>query len=291
MEIEGTLSSRKSHIVRFFNKGGPNVFRFSDIRATFVINKELWGLKKNIKSYDFFDFLLNETRLKKVSFKFPSRTEIRYLWDEVSIYEVALSIKPDSYFTHQTAMYIHKLREKAPKMIFLNFEQPPHYTDHKDLSQESIDVAFSRPQRISRNIASFRGKKIYILNGMHTGKLGVIMITGSRGEKMPVTNIERTLIDIAVRPSYSGGVFEVLKAYKKAEGKVSIKKLILMLRSLNYVYPYHQAVGFYLEKAGYTDPSMNLLRDFGMRYDFYLAHDMKEMGYSEEWKIFFPKDL
>jgi len=291
MEIEGRFSSPKSHIVKFLDEGGPNVFRFSDIRATFATNKKLWGLKKDIKVYDVIGFLLRETRLKKVNLEFPSRTEVRYLWGEVSIYEVALSLKTGSYFTHQTAMYLHKLKEKAPKMIFLNLEQPPHYTGHENFSQESIDAAFRRPQRISKNMASFRGKKICILNGMHTGKLGVIMIRGSGGEEIPVTNIERTLIDIVVRPSYSGGVPEVLKAYKKAEGKVSIKKLISMLKSLNYVYPYHQAVGFYLEKAGYSDPSVNLLRDFGINYDFYLAHDMKEMGYSEEWRIFFPKGL
>lgn len=35
-------------------------------------------------------------------------------------------------------------------------------------------------------------------------------------KKIRVTDLERTLIDIAVRPAYSGGVFEVLEAFKNA---------------------------------------------------------------------------
>ena len=49
-----------------------------------------------------------------------------------------------------------------------------------------------------------------------TNALGVIEIQGSEDETLKVTGIERTLIDIAVRPVYAGGVFEVLKAYKLA---------------------------------------------------------------------------
>ena len=70
-------------------------------------------------------------------------------------------------------------------------------------------------------------------------------------DKIPRTTLERTLIDITVRPIYSGGVNAVLDAYKKSIGKVSVKKIIAILDTINFIYPYYQAVGFYLEKAGY----------------------------------------
>ena len=85
---------------------------------------------------------------------------------------------------------------------------------------------------------------------MGTNNLGVIFFKDREGGSIPTTNIERTLIDIAVRPVYSGGVFEVLKAYKMAKDKVSINKLAAYLKKIGYVYPYHQVVGFYLEKSG-----------------------------------------
>jgi hypothetical protein len=73
---------------------------------------------------------------------------------------------------------------------------------------------------------------------------------------------------------------------------VSIKKLIEMLEKLNYAYPYHQAIGFYMDKSGYYDEtSLNLLRKKGLKYDFYLDYDIKEMKYSPEWRIFYPKNL
>jgi hypothetical protein len=93
-----------------------------------------------------------------------------------------------------------------------------------------------------------------------------------------------------VRPFYAGGVFEVLKAFRLAHGKVSINKLTATLKKLNYKYPYHQAIGFYLEKAGvYKKPVINLLRKFPIKYDFYLSYGMKDKDYSNKWRLFYPK--
>lgn len=127
---------------------------------------------------------------------------------------------------------------------------------------------------------------------MSTGGLGVIQIKGLLGEKIDVTNIERTMIDITVRPVYSGGVSEVLKAFKLAYPSLSVNKLASLLEQLNYTYPYHQAIGFYLEKAGvYNDSQINLLRKYDMSYDFYLTHQMKRMSYTRTWRLYYPKGL
>lgn len=61
-----------------------------------------------------------------------------------------------------------------------------------------------------------------------------------------MTKLERTLIDIAVRPNYAGGVHHVLEAYAAAKSRVSVNVLLATLQKMEYVYPYHQVIGFYI---------------------------------------------
>lgn len=113
---------------------------------------------------------------------------------------------------------------------------------------------------------------------------------GPEGETVRVTGVERTLIDAAVRPVYAGGVYEVLNAYRLAREKVSVNKLAATVKKLDYIYPYHQVVGFYLERAGvYKESSIALFQKHEFRYDFYLMHQMKETAYSKRWRLHFPK--
>ncbi|MEO8073964.1 MAG: hypothetical protein ABI686_12070 [Acidobacteriota bacterium] len=61
---------------------------------------------------------------------------------------------------------------------------------------------------------------------------------------------------------------------------------------MDYVYPYHQAIGFYLEKAEvYDENEIQQLKDIPMNFDFYLDYKMSETEYSDTWKIFYPKNL
>jgi len=187
-------------------------------------------------------------------------------------------------------MYFHGLTDQIPKSIYLNFEQPPKNFLPGELEQNRIDQAFARPMRVSNNVATYEELRIFLLNGMYTGNFGVVDIEGPEGEKVATTSLERTLIDITVRPAYSGGVFEVLKAYKAAQGQFSVNKLSAMLKTLGYTYPYHQAIGFYLERAGYKQKLAELLKQkFEIKYDFHLTHQMKDPEYSESWRLYYPK--
>lgn len=106
-----------------------------------------------------------------------------------------------------------------------------------------------------------------------------------------VTDLERTLIDVTLRPAYAGGVFEVAKAYALARERVSVNKLVTMLRKLEFAYPYHQAIGYYLERSGYTASPLALVRRLPFEHDLYLAHDMGRTRYEAAWHLFVPEGL
>jgi len=281
----------KPDIIAEFDSNQRNVFKRSDINKILISRHGFWRLTQSTGITKFLDFMLNKTKLKKVKFEFPNRNEIRYTWSDYSIYELALTLKPKSFFSHYSAVFLHHLTEQIPKIIYLNHEQPLKSKKGVKILQHQIDSNFKRPVRQSRYIAKYKNMKICILNGMNTGRLGVIEIEGDQGENILATNLERTLIDIAVRPVYSGGIFEVLKAYRIAkERDVSINKLSAMLKKIGYIYPYHQVVGFYLEAAGvYDDSQLNLLRKFELKHDFYLTHQMKDTEYSKRWRLHYPK--
>jgi hypothetical protein len=278
-------------ISKYFANSTNKVFRYADLVEILASYKHDWGLPSNTTIPTFIDSVLDQSEMSSVKLSFPHRGEIRYLWGNVSEYELALSLRPNSYLSHQSAVYLNGLTDLSPKNVYINHEQPPKRTHPSSLQQDRIDLAFSRKCRITTMKAKYDKTIIWILNGMHTGQLGVIEIIGPKGEKIRSTNIERTLIDIAVRPIYAGGTSEVLKAYEVAVAgnKVSVSNMVDALKKLNYIYPYHQVLGFYLDRAGEDGAAFH--HEFEIKYDFYLAHHMSEPLYSHKWRLYYPKEF
>lgn len=289
MPRQTRLQIAKPDIVSLFRDHPSRIHTLSDVAGILRENRAFWRLAQSTTAQKFLDFLLEKTDLRLARFEFPGRPTIRYTWGEVPVFELVQSLRPEAYFTHYTALQLHGLTDQIPKTIYLNSEQRATGGGGQ-LSQARIDQAFKRKCRVSHNTATFRDQEACLLNGQNTGQLGVIDLEMAEGFSLRVTNVERTLIDATVRPVYAGGVFEVSRAFAAAGEKLSVNKLAATLRRLNYTYPYHQAVGFYLERSGgYKQSQIDLLRQFDIQYDFYLAHQMKETDYNEKWRLFIPK--
>jgi len=290
-----TLELAEPKIVEYFTKIPKGILTPDQIEKILEENRMAWRIADSVSVNKFIAFLVKGTKLQEIEIKFPStliRNFYRYSWGEASPLAIAASLKPEYYFSHYTAMSIHQLTEQIPKITYLTWQQPEKARTIRPLAQKKIDWAFAQRPRISENTASYNDHKICILYGMHTGSLGVIESEGPEGEKIRVTNIERTLIDITVRPFYAGGVFEVLKAFKLAKDRFSINRLAIMLKKIGYIYPYHQAIGFYLEKSGaYKESAIKIFRKMDMNYDFYLTYQIKDKDYSKDWRLFYPKGI
>jgi predicted transcriptional regulator of viral defense system len=280
-------------IEKYFNSINQKIFLKKDLSYVLASKNHLWKLRETINTEEFIS-MIKESRLKEIKLASPhyKKTYTRFSWgDEVSIYQLGLSLKPRSYLSHYTAMYFHGIADTISKTIYVNSEQSPKPYGDVSLEQSRIDIAFNGKPRTSKYIFNYEGWSICILNGKNTNNLGVEKIKSSENGMLFVTNIERTLIDIAVRPIYSGGVEEVQMAYQKAKGKISIKKLVTMLKKIDYVYPYHQVIGFYMQRAGFDEDSLNLLKKIGIEYDFYLDYKMKKKKYSKEWRLYYPNNF
>lgn len=292
MATKTRIQIAKPDIVRFFDQLADRILKQSDLAGILTSQREHWRLAQRTNTNEFIGYLIKSTKLERLYFPFPNRTETRYTWGSVPLLEVLLTLKKDSYYTHYTAARMHGLTEQIPKTIYLNHEQPPH-PQNRHLEQGRIDAAFKRKPRTSNNVVTFGDVRICLVNGMHTKQLAVvdqeINYDSTTPAKVRLTNIERTLIDMTVRPVYAGGVNEVLKAFRLAKDRVSINRMAATLQKLGYVYPYHQALGFYLERAGYDGTAQELMHRFPIEFDFYLTYDMGATEYVKKWRLHVPK--
>jgi hypothetical protein len=182
--------------------------------------------------------------------------------------------------------------------IYVNKEQSPKPDASTTISQDAIDLAFRNPPRVSNYVYKFNSERMVLISGKSTGGYGVVETQDKSGFPIRLTSVERTLVDIAVRPVYAGGIVSVLSAYRsalgtaaKALGSAPVEKIVHVIRKLGHAYPYHQVIGFYLQRAGLTDDQTSQLHAFGLNFNFYLANGMKEATLNPDWRLYIPRDL
>jgi hypothetical protein len=278
--------------MEFFWNSPMKAFRKMQVADILSSHRSEWKLPAGMTFTSFLEFLLNMNVLREVSIPSEHYTdEKRYILGDASVYSVALSLKPKSYLTHGSAVVLHGLTDQILKTVYVNYEQSAK-PQGGGLTQESINRAFANRQRQSKLTYKYEDFQIVVINGKHTDRLEVTQLSGSDGELLDVTKLERTLIDIAVRPSYAGGVVQVLEAFERAKPNASINTLVATLKKLNYVYPYHQVIGFYMERAGYPESQWQKLIKLGLQFDFYLTYQLPaNKEYDPKWRLFYPSGL
>jgi hypothetical protein len=285
----------KSDILRHFDELPTRIYKPADLAAILAEKRKFWRLVQSNNTLAFIKFLLRTGRLIEHKFGFP-RPLLTYTWGEVPLLQILLTLRPRSFLSHYTAVRVHGLTEQVPKTVYVTHEPAVmHPRRSSELTQDAIDAAFQKPARISLDVAPYGDLRICMVNGLATEELGVADTTthDDLGEtvQVRVTNLERTMIDITVRPSYAGGAAEVLQAFREARNKLSVNRLRAMLQKLGHVYPYHQALGFYLERAGYAASAIELFHELPRPFRFHLANAMGETDYIEKWNLYIPKGL
>jgi hypothetical protein len=215
----------------------------------------------------------------------------RFCWGEPSALEVAMSLHPAGYLAYESAMYLHGMMRSEPTTVYLNIEQDKEGSS-SGLAQERIDEVFQRPPRLTNARAKYLNCELRVPNPKKTGNYRVITANHPRHGELRLTDLERTLIDIVVRPEYGGGSAQIADAYQAAAPRVLLPELITALDELAFAYPYHQAVGFHLHRTDhFTLEDLEPLRSMNMGFKFYLERQIEEPTFNETWQIWYPRAL
>lgn len=289
------MQKNSFEILSYFTNFSGNFRKVSEFRKAYhscIDNKYIYSAT----TFGTFEKFLHENNIytDKITLEFPSKTYTRYFVKTPGLYEILQSINPKAYLSHYSAVAFYNLTNNIPKTIFVTVEKPESSkpVSKKQITQEELNKAFYMPPRISKNLIVRDIYSINLLQGKYTNNLE-ISEQEIDGQKINVASIERTLIDIAVSPYYCGGCFEVFNVFKNAKGQTNISKLVEMLKKLDYIYPVHQSIGFYLEKAGYPEKDLKLLEQMGTELRFFVQRELREQdrNFSERWNLYYPKFL
>jgi hypothetical protein len=286
MPRKSRLEKARKPIIELFIDIGPNVYRRADLQNILDNQSDEWHLGNETSLERFIKFATEILPLLQIQLSFPNRHEVRYIYGGCSVYKITQSLRTEGYFSHRTAAEIHGLL-RSGYQIFFNCEQSKRSQSSGEMTQESINRTFQNKARLTKNKAEYNEYIIWLLNGKNTDCYGVVQYNGD----LRVTNIARTLIDMAVRPGYSGGPLQILQAYRKGLEIVDGLTIANTLAQLKHIYPYHQVVGYYMEKAGFGEEHLEPLKRIPMNFDFYVDYQIINPLYSSAWRLYYPAIL
>lgn len=280
-----------------FNRDNQTIYTKNDLNNCLLEFEKNFLDSEQYPINSFIDDLLELGILILKQVIFPNHTYNLYVKQKpIDAYEFAHKITLNTYFSHLSAICLHNLTTQNPISIYIS--QNKNQSSLKNsISQDAIDRAFESKTRVSNSFARVILNKdpynIFLLNGSATTKTGLDTLN-IEGQSFSCTSLERTLIDICVRPEYSGGTEIVNEAYREAAEKVSVNKLKSILLNMNMTYPYHQAIGFLMDYSGkYKDTQLDILKRLPITNNFYLMHGISrdELYFDNTWKIYYPKFL
>jgi predicted nucleic-acid-binding protein len=267
----------------YSNKNNMNTKSFS-------LNKFIKYLLDNEFIFEFeFENNINDKKIY-VSKYFNNKS------DYAKALEVSSLLIPKSYISYFSSMYHYNLTQQLPKKIYLSVERKSN-APHNALKQEVINKALCKEGRLPAGVLSMLGYEIYLVHAKEANRVGIKRVL-LFDKDYRITTLERTLVDIVVRSEISGGIEEVVQAYKKAfelyRDTIFINKIIFILKKLNYIYPYHQVIGYLLSKSGFD--ASNIKKEFEFKNDFFLARgivneNLNDLDYNQEFRLYIPKNL
>ena len=272
-------TKNKEKILEYIRNYG--VFSFEQIYIILENLKDKNLVQQGISSNMFYSKLL-EDGLISYTVTFRDIQKIRYtLNKEFNIYDFAYSLENKSFFPMFTSLNIQGLSNYRNNFVFISRERKERNNFiSRSLTQDAIDKAFTRNPRRTKAHDVINGYNLVLLESNNTEGIGIINYNGYR-----VSSINRAFIEIISNIHYFISPNNVINAFKIIKNKLDIDEILKIIEKFDFVYPYYQLAGYYLEEIGFT--KNELFKFYSKKSDliFYTIKNKKKYEFNEYWNI------
>ncbi len=239
-------------------------------------------------SFSEFHLKLIKNGLIQHSVKIKDRVYIRYSMykdADLNIYEFTSTFDESRrFFSMSTSLNIQGLSNFRNNIIFLTKERvTKNILDEDNLTQEKIDQAFKKPYRRTKAIGKFLNYNIVLLEANKTNGKPFEVIEYNNYK---VSSINRAFVEMISSVGYMRSTEDIINVFVPIKDKLDLNKILKVIKTFDFVYPYYQLAGFYLEQIGYTKNELKSFYKNLSEFNFYAQKERENYIFDEYWKIY-----
>ncbi|MCT7563043.1 hypothetical protein [Aliarcobacter butzleri] len=276
---EDYYTQNKKEILRIVKKKA--FFSINDITSILDELKEENLVSNSLTQNDFYLKLLDDG-LVAYTITIRDIEKIRYtLNKEFNIYDFVYSLEKNGFFSMFTSLNIQGLTNFRDNFIFISKERMKRVNfNSKDITQEAIDKAFTNKPRRTKAHDTIYNYNVVILESNNTQEIGIIKYKGYK-----ISSINRAFVEIISNIQYSKTPDDVIYEFKNLKDKLDINEIFNIIEKFDFVYPYYQLAGYYLEKIGFLKEELS--KFFNKKTDliFYTIKNKEKYTLDEYWAI------
>ena len=208
--------------------------------------------------------------------------KIRYtLNKEFNIYDFVYSLERNGFFSMFTSLNIQGFTNFRENFIFISKERMQRVNfSSKNITQEAIDKAFSNKPRKTKAYNTIYNYNIVMLESNNTQGVGIINYNGYK-----VSSINRAFVEIISNIQDSKTPYDVIGEFRQLKDKLDINEIFKIIEKFDFIYPYYQLAGYYLEKIGFLKEELSRFFNNKTNLIFYTMKNKTNYDLDEYWGI------
>lgn len=235
-------------------------------------------------SYNSFLLKLIDKGLIQKSITIRGHIKTRYTFSQdFNIYDFCNSLEKNSFFSMSTALNIQALSDFREEYIFVSKERSTKIEQgNVTLTQENIDNAFSKKPRRTNAYDKIDNHVVVLLEANKTDTFEVIEYNGYR-----VSSVNRAFVEMITNVQYLQSSETIIEVFTKIKEKLNLDTIYTIIEKFDFIYPYFQLAGFYLEQIGLLKAELIKFYDKKSKLNFYTQKNKNHYEFDEYWKVYY----
>ncbi len=240
-----------SDLIRLLAKNRFRLFAAKEVRVLLTSEKlEVKNLKNSLH------YLKSSGHIHQIRKNLYALDEIYLDQEPIHEFELATRLVRPSALSHFTAFHVHGLTDQFPLKVYA-----------------TAPIGSSMLQKPFSSYVYVQVKKDHYFGFDHTWR---------GNTKIPITDLERTLLDGLIKPKHCGGMREVIHAYTISD--FDLERLISYALRLDVAVA--KRLGWILEHIGYKDKLVKKLEAVPRKGYIKLNPSGKDTGkYNKRWQV------